>query len=76
VLDLWLMVVLCDYAIEICMVMFPLADRYTLRWYASKIFGLISSSLVLFVLLYEITTSLRAGWSTRSWPSVASVKLA
>jgi len=55
VLDLWLMVVLCDYAIEICMVMFPLVDRYTIRWYASKIFGLISSSLVLFVLLYEIT---------------------
>jgi signal transduction histidine kinase len=56
VLDLWLMVVQCDYAIEICLVMFPLVDRYTLRWYASKIFGLISSSLVLFVLLYEITT--------------------
>jgi signal transduction histidine kinase len=56
VLDLWLMVVLCDYAIEICLLMFPLADRYTLRWYASKIFGLISASLVLFVLLYEITT--------------------
>ena len=55
VLDLWLMVVLCDYAIEICLVMFPLVDRYTLRWYASKILGLISSSLVLFVLLYEIT---------------------
>jgi signal transduction histidine kinase len=56
VLDLWLMVVLCDYAIEICGFMFPLADRYTLRWYASKIFGLISASVVLFVLLYEITT--------------------
>jgi signal transduction histidine kinase len=56
VLDLWLMVVLCDYAIEICLLMFPVVDRYTLRWYASKIFGLISASLVLFVLLYEITT--------------------
>jgi signal transduction histidine kinase len=56
VLDLWLMVVLCDYAIEICLLMFPVVDRYTLGWYASKIFGLISSSLVLFVLLYEITT--------------------
>ena len=56
VLDLWLMVVLCDYAIEICLLMFPMANRYTVGWYAGRIFGLISSSLVLFVLLYEITT--------------------
>jgi signal transduction histidine kinase len=56
VLDLWLMVVLCDYLIEICLLMFPVADRYTVGWYAGRIFGLISSSLVLFVLLYEITT--------------------
>ena len=56
VLDLWLMVVLCDYLIEICLLMFPVANRYTLGWYAGRIFGLISSSLVLFVLLYEITT--------------------
>jgi len=56
VLDLWLMVVLCDYVVEICLLMFPVADRYTLGWYAGRIFGLISSSLVLFVLLYEITT--------------------
>jgi len=56
VLDLWLMVVLCDYLIEICLLMFPVADRYTLGWYAGRIFGLISASVVLFVLLYEITT--------------------
>jgi signal transduction histidine kinase len=56
VLDLWLMVVLCDYLIEICLLMFPVANRYTVGWYAGRIFGLISSSLVLFVLLYEITT--------------------
>src|SRR6266481_3900340 len=55
VLDLWLMVVLCDYLIEICLLMFPVANRYTVGWYAGRIFGLISSSLVLFVLLYEIT---------------------
>ena len=55
VLDLWLMVVLCDYVIEICMLMFPVANRYTLGWYAGRIFGLISASVVLFVLLYEIT---------------------
>jgi len=56
VLDLWLMVVLCDYVIEICLIMFPVVDRYTVGWYAGRIFGLISASLVLFVLLYEITT--------------------
>jgi C4-dicarboxylate-specific signal transduction histidine kinase len=55
VLDLWLMVVLCDYVIEICLLMFPVANRYTLGWYAGRIFGLISASVVLFVLLYEIT---------------------
>jgi len=56
VLDLWLMVVVCDYLIEIGLLMFPAANRYTVGWYAGRIFGLISSSLVLFVLLYEITT--------------------
>jgi signal transduction histidine kinase len=56
VLDLWLMVVLCDYVIEICLIMLPVVDRYTLGWYAGRIFGLISASLVLFVLLFEITT--------------------
>ena len=55
-LDLWLMVVLCDYVIEISLLMFPVANRYTLGWYAGRIFGLISASVVLFVLLYEITT--------------------
>jgi signal transduction histidine kinase len=56
VLDLWLMVVLCDYVIEVSMIMFPVFDRYSLGWYAGRIFGLISASLVLFALLYEITT--------------------
>ena len=56
VLDLWLMVVLCDYVIEISLIIVPVVNRYTLGWYAGRIFGLISASLVLFVLLYEITT--------------------
>jgi signal transduction histidine kinase len=57
VLDLWLMVVLCDYVIEISLFMIPVVvNRYSLSWYAGKIFGLISGTLVLFVLLYEITT--------------------
>ena len=57
VLDLWLMVVLCDYAIEISLFMIPVvANRYSFGWYAGRFFGLISGTLVLFVLLYETTT--------------------
>jgi len=55
VLDLWLMVVLCDYLLEIGFVIFTPPSRYTVPWYAGRIFGLVSASLVLFVLLYEIT---------------------
>jgi signal transduction histidine kinase len=49
-LDLWLMVVMCAYAVEIS---FP---RFSAGWYTARVIGLLSSSLVLFVLLYEITT--------------------
>ena len=56
VLDLWLIVVLCDYLIEIGLVIFAIAARYTVGWYVGRIFGLISGSVVLLVLLYEITT--------------------
>src|SRR5882757_3009775 len=49
VLDLWLMVVMCAYLAEIS---FP---RFSIGWYAGRVFGLLSGSLVLFVLLYEIT---------------------
>jgi signal transduction histidine kinase len=55
VLDLWLMVVMCAYVIEICFISFPVAARFTVGWYAGRICALLSSSLVLFVLLYEIT---------------------
>jgi len=56
ILDLWLMVVMCAYIIEIWLSYFPLAVAYGFGWYASRIFGLFASSLVLWVLLYEITT--------------------
>jgi signal transduction histidine kinase len=55
VLDLWLMVVMCAYVIEICLISFPVPARYTVGWYAGRVCGLVSGSLVLFVLLYEIT---------------------
>ena len=55
VLDLWLMVVLCAYVIEICLISFPVPIRFSVGWYAGRVYGLLSGSLVLFVLLYEIT---------------------
>src|SRR5437879_4570567 len=55
VLDLWLMVVMCAYVIEICLIAFPIPARFSFGWYAGRVFGLLSGSLLLFVLLYEIT---------------------
>jgi signal transduction histidine kinase len=56
ILDLWLMIVMCAYEIEIWLSYFPLGAAYSFGWYASRIFGLFASSLVLCILLYEITT--------------------
>jgi len=56
VLDLWLMVVVCAYAIEIYLVSFPGLARFSAGWYAGRVFGFVSSILVLFVLMHEITT--------------------
>jgi signal transduction histidine kinase len=56
VLDLWLMVVMCAYVIEICLISLPNPGRFSVAWYTGRIFGVLSGSLVLFVLLYEITT--------------------
>jgi signal transduction histidine kinase len=55
VLDLWLMVVMCAYAIEVCVIVFPVPARFSMGWYAGRVYGLISGSLLLFALLYEIT---------------------
>ena len=56
VLDLWLMVVMFAYVIEIWLVSLPDAARFSIGWYVGRIFGVLSGSLVLVVLLYEITT--------------------
>ena len=56
VLDLWLMVVVCACAIEIYLVSFPGLARFSAGWYAGRVFGFVSSILVLFILLYEMTT--------------------
>jgi signal transduction histidine kinase len=55
-LDLWLMVVLCAYVIEQPLSYYPVASRFSVGWYSVRIIGYVASSLVLIVLLYEITT--------------------
>src|SRR4051812_47540476 len=55
ILDLYLMVVLCAYLIEIPPHYYPFPARFSTGWYAVRITSLISSSIVLVVLLYEIT---------------------
>jgi len=56
VLDLWLMVVMCAYMIEISMIAAPNPARYTIGWYGDRAFDFMASSLILFVLLYEVHT--------------------
>ena len=55
ILDVFLMVVLCAYLIEIPPHYFPFPARFSTGWYAVRLTSLISSSIVLVVLLYEIT---------------------
>jgi signal transduction histidine kinase len=52
VLDLWLMIVMCAFAIEL----FLNSPRFTVGWYSGRFYGFISGSIVLFVLLYETST--------------------
>src|SRR4051812_36582219 len=55
ILDLFLMVVLCAYLIEIPPHYYPVAARFSTGWYAVRLTRLLSSTIVLIVLLYEIT---------------------
>jgi signal transduction histidine kinase len=54
-LDLFLMVVLCAYLIEIPPHFYPAPVRFSTGWYAVRVTGFLSSTIVLIVLLYEIT---------------------
>lgn len=56
VLDLWLMVVMFLYSVEIPLSYYPDPERFSVGWYVVRIFGVLSSSIVLIVLLHEITT--------------------
>jgi signal transduction histidine kinase len=53
-LDLWLIVVMCLYAIEMPLSYYPTPIRFSIGWYTVRISGFVSSTFVLIVLLYEI----------------------
>jgi signal transduction histidine kinase len=54
-LDMWLLVVLWAWFIETLLLSMT-NSRFSLVWYAGRAFGLLASSFVLLVLLYESTT--------------------
>lgn len=53
-LDLWLMVVVYLYLIEVPLSYYPTPIRFSAGFYAVRVIGYLASSLVLLVLLYEI----------------------
>jgi signal transduction histidine kinase len=55
VLDLWLMVIMCLYAIEVPLSYHPVPSRFSVGWYAVRVIAILGRSLVLVVLLYEIS---------------------
>lgn len=55
-LDLWLAVVMFLYLIEVPLSYYPVPARFSTGWYAVRIIGFISSTIILTLLLYEITT--------------------
>jgi signal transduction histidine kinase len=55
VLDLWLMVTCCTLMLEIAMAIMLVNIRYSLGFYASRLYALVATILVLLVLLSETT---------------------
>jgi signal transduction histidine kinase len=53
VLDLWLMVVMCAWLFDIALSAMLNAGRFDLGFYAGRIYGLLASSFVLMVLLFD-----------------------
>ncbi|WP_235911922.1 sensor histidine kinase [Mesorhizobium xinjiangense] len=56
VLDIWLMVVLCTLLIEIILLAYLSSGRLSIGWWAGRLFGVVSASIVLVVLLAETMT--------------------
>ena len=55
VLDLWLMVMCCAWMLEVTMAAILISARFSLGWYAGRIYALIATIFVLLVLLSETT---------------------
>lgn len=55
-LDLWLMVVLFAFLIEILLLAYLSSGRFSVGWWAGRTYGLAAASVVLLVLLSETTT--------------------
>jgi signal transduction histidine kinase len=55
-LDLWLLVVIFLYLVEVFLSYYPDPNRFSVAWYTVRVIGFLASALVLVVLLYEITT--------------------
>jgi signal transduction histidine kinase len=53
VLDLWLMVVMCAWGFDVALSALLNAGRFDVGFYAGRIYGLLASSFVLMVLLFE-----------------------
>jgi C4-dicarboxylate-specific signal transduction histidine kinase len=49
------MMVMCGYAIEVTLTIYPVPARFSMGFYAGLLYGLVSGSLLLFALLYETT---------------------
>ena len=56
VLDLWLMVMCCTWLLEITLVAVLIEARFSLGWYAGRLYALMAAIFVLLVLLSETTT--------------------
>ena len=55
-LDLWLIVVMSLFVIEVPLSFWPNPARFSISWYAFRGIDIFASGVVLVVLLYEITT--------------------
>jgi hypothetical protein len=55
-IDLWLIVVMFLFSVEIPLSYYPDPERFSVGWYAVRVCGLLASSIVLTALLHEIAT--------------------
>ncbi len=55
-LDEWLMVALCALLIEVALASVLSGDRYTVSWYAGRFYQLVTATVVMAMLLVEMTT--------------------